>query len=736
MKTCRLFGALCIAAAVANAQGPAEVRGALATVDALADQGKFTEALTSLTSLLERFSDSDYARAARSEIEMLDARCRFHADYSQPDANDLISGKITVRNRRTELDYSERDWSDFTRHSKSKMYVHEAVLRSGKITVAGTAYTSATFMVCAGPDVGYYVAIGTCPPDPEVRRYSGYGSYMPTQVIRSRGGEREVLYENEWGRGSHERRDEVRGYKKFPIRPDRKFRIELSLSSNQVTVTVNRKRLTRFSKPSDEYGTFGFEIGGEIDEFTVAGQIDPGWIRGKVDAHRKHAFATFRESYRATDHLPAWLFEPIAGGQRARYEGGFPAGQRPGDTDLYERLTASLNERMFLSLLRRTKSISEDEIPRGLVAYFRAMAHLHLGDHEQGLEECAVLLEVDPEYALGWAIQGSLLVEAGRGAEAEKSLEKAIELEPGLNWSYIEYSRHLLRSRRVVDAQVVLDRAVVAGCESPEFDSMNTILLKVRRGPSWPQSFSHRTEHYLIRSDLDERVCRNAGKLLEASLKHYQTYLVRPTASQADTAPFEVYIFSGKAGFESYCRGALGSTPVHCAGLYSPLLKQLLIWNQSDHASTLRTIRHEGLHQYVDSVTDSVPTWLNEGLAEYFEVSTTRLGVPGKGLVLPRNLRALRAMRRSTVPFSTLARMSHARFYQRSQVLYPLSWAWVHFFRHGSKANRAVFEAMLDGCSAGRPWLEVMRESLQDVDLEKLEREFWEYVQELIEKHG
>ena len=67
-------------------------------------------------------------------------------------------------------------------------------------------------------------------------------------------------------------------------------------------------------------------------------------------------------------------------------------------------------------------------------------------------------------------------------------------------------------------------------------------------------------------------------------------------------------------------------------GLYSPALKQLLIWNQPNRKKMLETVRHEGFHQYLDGVMSDPPPWLNEGLAMYYEAlppaGTTILTLP------------------------------------------------------------------------------------------------------------
>jgi hypothetical protein len=51
----------------------------------------------------------------------------------------------------------------------------------------------------------------------------------------------------------------------------------------------------------------------------------------------------------------------------------------------------------------------------------------------------------------------------------------------------------------------------------------------------------------------------------------------------------------------------------------------------------LRTVRHEGFHQYLDRMLPETPVWLNEGTAEYFETAVLAGGRVGASTACDRN---------------------------------------------------------------------------------------------------
>ncbi len=95
-------------------------------------------------------------------------------------------------------------------------------------------------------------------------------------------------------------------------------------------------------------------------------------------------------------------------------------------------------------------------------------------------------------------------------------------------------------------------------------------------------------------------------------------------------------------------------------------------------------LRHELTHAVLHSVLKDVPLWLDEGLAEYFEVE------PGSDGVNPQHLEFFRQIGpRNFDP--NLARLEQInQLQQMTPPEYRESWAWVHFMLHGSPEVKQV----------------------------------------------
>ena len=92
-------------------------------------------------------------------------------------------------------------------------------------------------------------------------------------------------------------------------------------------------------------------------------------------------------------------------------------------------------------------------------------------------------------------------------------------------------------------------------------------------------------------------------------------------------------------------------------------------------------LRHELTHALVNSVLKEVPLWLDEGLAEYYELPPDRDGM---------NALHVDAFRRGEVApdLAALERLDQVAQMGRAQ--YQESWAWVHLMLRGSPAGRQV----------------------------------------------
>ena len=266
--------------------------------------------------------------------------------------------------------------------------------------------------------------------------------------------------------------------------------------------------------------------------------------------------------------------------------------------------------------------------------------------------------------------------------------------------------------------------------EGSEAGHVNDRGLALELGPTWAETHTVETEHYIVATDIDKRLARDVAQLLERALSFYRSRL-RMRSIPVPETKFRVYIFSSETGFDEYVGDVIGPLPLHASGLYTPTYKQLLLWNLPERSEVFKTARHEGFHQFFDTVIDDAPIWLNEGMADYFEVGLTERGLPSEGKIQPRHLRALKTLRRSIKPVRKLMTMSRVRFYSNPQVHYAQSWAMVRFLRSSRKHKKVLadlIDRLLDGESSRR----ATRSALAEVDQDELEADFGEYLSELL----
>lgn len=116
-------------------------------------------------------------------------------------------------------------------------------------------------------------------------------------------------------------------------------------------------------------------------------------------------------------------------------------------------------------------------------------------------------------------------------------------------------------------------------------------------------------------------------------------------------------------------------------------------------------LRHECTHAFLHSRTKYVPLWLDEGIAEYFEVPASQraTGNPHLKEIRPRRMAIVRrVMASSTLPNANLERLEALRTLDDMQSAeYAEAWAWVHFMIHGPEPVRQVLRQTIADLSAG-----------------------------------
>ena len=150
--------------------------------------------------------------------------------------------------------------------------------------------------------------------------------------------------------------------------------------------------------------------------------------------------------------------------------------------------------------------------------------------------------------------------------------------------------------------------------------------------------------------------------------------------------PIEVYVLTDRKAFEHFLTFYYPGLPPRRAFFIAQGDRRVVYTFKSDRLD--EDIRHEATHALIHLAVGSIPLWLDEGLAEHFEVADAT-GLNREHLAkLPQDLRD--GLAPNIERLETLQGVQ-----QMSPRDYRESWAWVHYFLHGPGEGRAVLLAYL-----------------------------------------
>lgn len=142
-----------------------------------------------------------------------------------------------------------------------------------------------------------------------------------------------------------------------------------------------------------------------------------------------------------------------------------------------------------------------------------------------------------------------------------------------------------------------------------------------------------------------------------------------------------VYLFSDEQSYREYLDQVHPGLPDRRA--YFVGTKQELAVYTYWGSRIQEDLRHEATHGILHASLAGVPLWLDEGLAEYFEVPSTPIG--GMNGDYPQQM----AMATTNGWRPNLKRLeSIDQFAALRRIDYQESWAWVHYMLHGSPETR------------------------------------------------
>ncbi|HBH51478.1 MAG TPA: hypothetical protein DDY91_06245, partial [Planctomycetaceae bacterium] len=151
------------------------------------------------------------------------------------------------------------------------------------------------------------------------------------------------------------------------------------------------------------------------------------------------------------------------------------------------------------------------------------------------------------------------------------------------------------------------------------------------------------------------------------------------------TKPVVVYLFSNEVEYKQYLDTKFPGFPKRRAYFIETAGKDLSVYTWwGDQIG--EDLRHEYTHGLLHASLTNVPLWLDEGLAEYFEVGGS---IPGQINNEHAQLLASDVQRGAWRP--DLARLEYLEEVKdMARADYREAWAWVHFMMHSSPDTRQV----------------------------------------------
>lgn len=222
---------------------------------------------------------------------------------------------------------------------------------------------------------------------------------------------------------------------------------------------------------------------------------------------------------------------------------------------------------------------------------------------------------------------------------------------------------------------------------------------------TWPLEL--RVGRYSVHSDyclLDQK--RLISELEQMSVDMNNLLQVRQTQQ-----PIHIVLFETELEYERYMRNYFPALPYRRAMFIQDRGPGMLFTHW--HAEIATDLRHEVAHALLNADGCRLPLWLDEGIAEYFEVEQQcRFS---NSAYLPSVARRARSgFVPSLEQLESIERLEHF-----SNASYRDSWSWVHFMLHRSKTTRNLLLRHLQDLQSGVQPLPISRQltaALPDID--------------------
>lgn len=213
-----------------------------------------------------------------------------------------------------------------------------------------------------------------------------------------------------------------------------------------------------------------------------------------------------------------------------------------------------------------------------------------------------------------------------------------------------------------------------------------------------PKLTVYRSKHYRIFTNLSQSETVPIGRHMDAMFEQYEKRFRGLGEKSVERMP--LYLFKTEQQYERFLQEH-DIDASHSGGMFfvTHKLQGLATWSdRRSRRKTIEVLQHEGFHQFAwHAIGPSLPVWLNEGLAQYFEHAVIAddggmsLGLTSR----PRIERVKAAIKQGdALPVIALMRISSVQWTRvlrnnpdKAHLLYAQSWSLAYFLIHGDDAE-------------------------------------------------
>jgi hypothetical protein len=217
-----------------------------------------------------------------------------------------------------------------------------------------------------------------------------------------------------------------------------------------------------------------------------------------------------------------------------------------------------------------------------------------------------------------------------------------------------------------------------------------------------------------------------ADHRLFQELKQLRTDVYETVGLPISNEPIQVFLLRDESEFINFVQTKFPEFPARRAFFVETDTRLAVYAYWSDRIA--EDLRHEVAHGYLHACVPQIPLWLDEGLAEYFELPRQQQGRHTAHLL---ELQQLLSEGRWKPNLTKLAKLDDAG--RMTQADYAEAWLWVHWLLHSQPQQRELLTQYLLALRRAEPIAQQLPELLL-AQQPNVEQQLLSYLEQLLQQ--